>query len=109
MKPDAYYYKAVLWAAENKITSGVSTDRFAPDDACTRCQMATFLFRYAKADKVSIANPFADVKEGEYYYDSVMWAVKENVTSGTSATTFSPEDVCTRGQMVTFLYRLLGK
>ena len=109
VKPDAYYYKAVLWAAENKITSGVSADRFAPDDACTRCQMTTFLFRYSKADKVSVANPFTDVKEGEYYYDSVMWAVKENVTSGTGATTFSPEDICTRGQMVTFLYRLLGK
>lgn len=107
--PGAYYYKAVLWAKENGIAFGVGDHIFAPDAPCTRSQMTAFLFRFADGNKVSIANPFTDVKEGVWYYDSVMWAVFEGVTTGTSATTFAPESVCDRAQMVTFLYRLLGK
>ena len=109
VKEGAYYYDAVLWAVEQKITSGTSATTFSPDASCTRAQMVTFLWRAAGSPKVENGkNPFADVKTDAYYYDAVLWAVEKGVTSGTSATTFSPDATVTRGQTVTFLYRNAG-
>ena len=103
---DAYYYDAVLWAAENGITGGVDDTHFAPNATCTRAQAVTFLWRAvgSPAPKSS-ENPFTDVKAGSYYYDAVLWAVENGITNGTSATTFSPDATCSRGQIVTFLWR----
>ena len=109
VKEGAYYYDAVLWAVEQKITSGTSATTFSPDASCTRAQMVTFLWRAAGSPKVENGkNPFTDVKADAYYYDAVLWAVEKSVTSGTSATTFSPDATVTRGQTVTFLYRNAG-
>ena len=107
VKEDSYYYKAVLWAVENGITKGTSDTTFSPNDTCTRGQTATFLYRYAGSPAVNGRNYFNDVNETDYYYDAVVWAASEGITTGTSATTFSPADFCTRGQIVTFLYRYL--
>lgn len=103
--PGAYYYNAVLWAVEQGITNGTSADRFSPEDIVTRGQTVTFMFRAAKAQAVTGDNPFVDVSAGEYYADAVQWAVSRSITNGTSATTFGPGEGCTRGQIVTFLYR----
>lgn len=109
VKEGAYYYDAVLWAVEQKITSGTSATTFSPDASCTRAQMVTFLWRAAGSPRVENGkNPFTDVKADAYYYDAVLWAVEKGVTSGTSATTFSPDATVTRGQTVTFLYRNAG-
>ena len=109
VKEGAYYYDAVLWAVEQKITSGTSATTFSPDASCTRAQMVTFLWRAAGSPKVENGkNPFTDVKADAYYYDAVLWAVEKGVTSGTSSTTFSPDATVTRGQTVTFLYRNAG-
>lgn len=105
VKPDAYYYKAVLWAVENKVTAGVSATQFAPDEECTRGQIMTFIHRAAGSPSVSGSNPFRDVKTSDYFYRPVLWAVRNEITAGTSITTFSPNQACTRGQIVTFLYR----
>ena len=103
---DAYYYDAVLWAAENGITGGVDDTHFAPNATCTRAQAVTFLWRAAgsPAPKSGV-NPFTDVKAGSYYYVAVLWAVENGITDGTSATTFSPDAPCSRAQIVTFLWR----
>ena len=101
-----YYYSAVLWAAENEITSGTSATTFSPDDTCTRAQIVTFLWRYrGRPEPVEANNPFGDVSKSVYYAKAVLWAAGNGVTSGTSASTFSPDDTCTRAQVVTFLYR----
>ena len=100
----AYYYTAVLWAVENGITAGTSATTFSPDATCTRAQIMTFLYR-AVGTTPSGNNPFTDVADNAYYANAVLWAVKEGVTAGTSATTFSPDAACTRAQIVTFLYR----
>lgn len=105
---DAYYYKAVMWAVENGITVGTSDTTFSPNTECTRAQIVTFLWRSQKSPTIFTANPFTDVDFKAYYIDAVLWAVKNEITSGTSATTFSPEADCTRAQIVTFLYRCLG-
>ena len=107
--PSAYYYDAVMWAVENGITSGTSSTTFSPDASCTRAQAVTFLWRAAGSPKpASAANRFTDIRSGEYYYDAVLWAVEQGITSGTSESTFSPNAVCSRGQIVTFLYRAAG-
>ena len=106
---DSYYYKAVLWAVEKGIAKGTSETTFSPNDTCTRGQTVAFLYRYANSPAVSGSNSFADVSETAYYYNAILWAMSEKVTEGTSATTFSPNDLCTRGQIVTFLYRYMGK
>lgn len=106
---DAYYYEALLWAIETKLTNGTSATTFSPDAICTRGQMATFLYRNAKTPVVTGTHAFTDVKVDAYYNDAVIWAAAEGITVGTSATTFSPDADCTRGQMVTFLYRYLGE
>lgn len=105
----AYYADAVKWAVEKGITTGTSATTFSPEASCTRAQMVTFLWRAAGSPKVENGkNPFTDVKADAYYYDAVLWAVEKGVTSGTSATTFSPDATVTRGQTVTFLYRNAG-
>ena len=105
----SYYETAVQWAVENGITSGTSATTFSPNATCTRAQTVTFLWRSQKSPADGAANAFTDVVEGTYYTDAVKWAVKNGITSGTSATTFSPNADCSRAQIVTFLYRCLGK
>ena len=106
---DAYYAKAVRWAAQQGITSGTSAGVFSPNAPCTRGQMAMFLYAYAKNPAVTGSVPFSDVASGDYFNTAVLWAVNNGITSGTSSTTYSPASVCTRGQMVVFLYQLLNK
>ena len=101
----SYYYDAVLWAVENDITKGTSDTTFSPNMTCTRAQIVAFLWRSEKSPAAGTANPFADVKSAAYYADAVLWAVKENITRGTTNTTFSPDADCTRAQIVTFLWR----
>ena len=101
----SYYYDAVLWAVENGITKGTSDTTFSPNMTCTRAQIVAFLWRSEKSPAAGTANPFADVKSTAYYADAVLWAVKENITRGTTNTTFSPDADCTRAQIVTFLWR----
>ena len=101
----SYYYDAVLWAVENGITKGTSDTTFSPNMTCSRAQIVAFLWRSEKSPAAGTANPFADVKSTAYYADAVLWAVKENITKGTTNTTFSPDADCTRAQIVTFLYR----
>ena len=103
---DSYYEKAVLWAVEKDITRGTTESTFSPEEPCTRGQAVTFLWRAAGSpEPKSAAMPFDDVTEGSYYFDAVRWAVEEGITKGTSATEFSPDAVCSRGQIVTFLWR----
>ena len=101
----SYYYDAVLWAVENGITKGTSDTTFSPNMTCSRAQIVAFLWRSEKSPAAGTANPFADVKSTAYYADAVLWAVKENITKGTTNTTFSPDADCTRAQIVTFLWR----
>ena len=102
----SYYYDAVLWAVENGITEGTSDTTFSPNMICSRAQIVTFLWRAEKSPAAGSSNPFTDVAADAYYADAVLWAVKENITAGTTTTTFSPDDDCTRAQIVTFLYRM---
>ena len=106
---DSYYADAVLWAVENKIVLGVSETKFDPDGICTRAQIVTLLWRAAESPTADSANPFTDVAADAYYADAVLWAVGKEITIGTSGTTFSPNRICTRAEIVTFLYRTLAK
>ncbi len=106
--PSAYYYKAVLWAVGSDITTGTSATTFSPDASCTRAQIVTFIWRASGQQEVSSGNPFADVNSGDYYYNAVLWAVDRGITTGLSATSFGPDAICTRAQIVTFLYRFIG-
>ena len=101
----SYYYDAVLWAVENGITKGTSNTTFSPNMTCTRAQIVTFLWRSEKSPAAGTANPFADVKSTAYYAGAVLWAVENDITKGTTNTTFSPDADCTRAQIVTFLWR----
>ncbi len=103
--PDAYYHTAVLWAVEQGLTTGTAAGVFSPDLQCTRAQIATFLYRFADAPAKGQANPFTDVAAGAYYYDAVLWAVKEGITLGMGDGKFSPDAPCVRAQIVTFLHR----
>lgn len=100
-----YFYHAVLWAVEKGITNGTSLSTFGPNDTVTRNQTVTFLYRNAGSPATSGNNPFTDVPTDTYYASAVQWAVSNNITNGTKPTTFSPNASCTRGQIVTFLYR----
>ena len=100
----SYYAKAVAWAIENGITNGMTETTFAPNATCTRGQSVTFLYRALKGTASGSAN-FTDVKSDAFYADAINWAVANNVTNGTSNTTFSPNADCTRAEIVTFLYR----
>ena len=106
---DAYYYDAVKWAVEKGVTNGVSETLFGPDQACTRAQIVTFLWRAAGSPEPKSGSSFADVATDAYYAKAVAWAVENGITKGTSETTFHPDETCTRAQGVTFLYRALGK
>ena len=105
----AYYYDAVLWAVEQGITTGTSSTTFSPNATVTRGQTVTFLYRFAGQPAVSGSSSFTDVNSSDYYAAAVQWAKEQGITSGTSDTTFSPTSDCTRGQIVTFLYRQLAK
>ena len=105
----SYYYEAVLWAVENGITVGTSATTFSPELTCSRAHIVTFLWRAANSPSVKMANPFTDVAADAYYIDAVLWAVKHKITVGTTLSTFSPDEGCTRAQIVTFLYRAHSK
>ncbi len=106
---NAYYADAVDWAVANGITDGISATQFAPDMVCTRAQMVTFLWRAAGTPApMTRVMPFEDVPYGAYYYDAVLWAYENGITTGTSDTTFSPNAQVTRAQTVTFLWRSVG-
>lgn len=106
----AYYYDAVLWAVEQGITSGMTETTFAPEMSCTRAQAVTFLWRMAGEPKaVNAVNPFADVSSADYFYDAVLWAVEQGITSGMTESTFAPDVTVTRSQMVTLMWRAAGK
>ena len=107
VKAGSWYETAVLWAVENGITSGTSASTFSPDAPCTRAQIVTFLWKAQSAPAAETANGFADVAADAWYFAPVQWAVKNGVTSGTSASTFSPSATCTRAQIITFLYQAM--
>ena len=104
-----FYFDPVYWAADQKITNGTGEKLFSPDDGCTRAQVVTFLWRAAgEPEPAGTVNPFRDVKEGAFYNKAVLWAYENGITRGTSAAAFAPDTTCTRGQIVTFLYRSSG-
>lgn len=105
VQPGAYYYDAVLWAVEQGITAGTTADTFSPDRTVTRGQVVTFLHRSAGSPAAASGTSFTDVEPGAYYAGAVQWAVEQGITSGTTASAFSPNAPCTRAQIVTFLYR----
>ena len=108
LSEDAYYYQAVLWAMEQGITVGTTETTFDPDQTCTRGEAVTFLHRNAGEPVAAGNHGFQDVNGSDYYDNAVQWAKEKSITSGTTETTFSPNARCTRGQIVTFLYRNLG-
>lgn len=103
-----YYTGAVEWAAKNNITNGADSEHFSPENNCTRAEIITFLWRAAGAPKTNYNTGFTDVPEDAFYATAVKWAVRNGVAEGTSNTTFSPDEICTRAQAVTFLYRAAG-
>ena len=105
VKASDYYYDAVLWAAQNGITSGTDAEHFSPNQPCTRAQIVTFLWRAAGSPVVNYAMNMSDVPEGSYYAEAVRWALSEGITTGTTENTFSPDSECTRAQAVAFLFR----
>jgi len=109
VKAGSYYYKAVLWAVENGITTGTSDTTFHPDATVTRGQTVSFLWRAEPGRKTDGKHSFRDVQDTAYYHDAVIWAVENGITNGTGKTTFSPDAACTRAQIVTFLYRCLSE
>ena len=109
VNPGDYFYDAVNWAVEKGITTGTSATTFSPNASCTRAQIVTFLWRASGSPEPKTAsNPFTDVAANAYYRKAVLWAVENGITTGTSATTFSPDAPCTRAQGVTFLWRANG-
>ena len=103
-------HDAIDWAFVHGVTAGTSATTFGPNEGCTRAQVVTFLWRAAGSpEPAESKNPFRDVTENAYYYKAVLWAVENNVTAGTAADKFSPDDTCTRAQIVTFLWRYEGK
>ena len=106
---DAYYAQAIEWAVENGVTAGTTATTFDPDTACTRAQFVTFLWRAMGSPAPTVStNPFQDVDATAYYYQAVSWAVENDITDGTSGTTFSPDEIVTRAQTVTFIWRSDG-
>ncbi len=109
LKPGAFYEKAVAWAVEKGITKGTSDTTFSPDNPCNRGQIVTFLYRFKESPEVEKSeSPFSDLKPGAFYETAVAWAVANKITNGMTPTTFGPDATCTRGQVVTFLYRAMG-
>ena len=107
VKSSDWFYKAVMWAVENGITNGTSSTTFSPNDTVTRGQVVTFLYAMKGKPTVAASNPFTDVKTTDWFYTPVLFAVKNNITTGMTSTTFCPGDGCTRAQIVTFLYRYI--
>ena len=106
----AFYYEPVLWAVENGITTGTTATTFNPTGDLLRAQVVVMLWRAAgMPEPESTVNPFTDVKETAFYYKAVLWAVESGITNGTSATTFGPNGITNRAQVVTFLWRYLGR
>ena len=105
---DSYYYDAVLWGVESGLVKGTGATQFSPQMHCSRAQIVTFLWRAMNTPQAGSQNPFTDVKDDAYYYDAVLWAVKDGVTKGTTDTTFSPKADCTRAQIVVFLWRIFA-
>ena len=106
---DDYFFDSVLWAVDNKITAGTSATTFSPEKVITRAEVVTMLWRAAGSPAPQFdRNPFGDVSADAYYYDAVLWAVENDVTAGTTATTFSPDRLCTRAQVMTMLWRAKG-
>ena len=109
VRQSAYYYDAVRWAVENEITSGVSQTLFCPNRSCTRSEAVTFLWRACGSQTLALTDmPFSDVPDNTWYTTPVLWAVENNITAGTSETTFSPNQKCTRAEIVTFLWHAYG-
>ena len=106
---DSYCFVPVLWAVDEGITNGTSATTFDPGGDLLRAQVVTMLWRHAGSPVVDAQNPFTDVKETDFYYSAVLWAVEQGITNGTSATTFGPGGVTNRAQVVTFLWRYLGQ
>ena len=105
-----WYYDAVEWGVKNKIVNGLTATTFGPKVSCTRGQIVTLIWRAVGEPKAeNPVNKFADVKEGKYYYEAVLWAVEEGIVNGLTDTSFGPEETCTRAQMATFLYRYVGE
>ena len=107
VQSNAYYYKAVLWAYENGIASGMTSTTFEPDAVVDRGQVVTFIWRFEGKPDAQGENPFTDISASSYYYDAVLWAYKNGITSGVTEELFKPADSCTRAQVVTFLYRAM--
>ncbi len=106
---NAYYYPAVVWAADNDVTTGTGATTFSPDSTCTRGQVVTFLWRaMGKPEPVSTVNPFTDVRSTDYFFKAVLWAVEQGITNGTTASTFSPHQTCSNAHIITFLWRTMG-
>ena len=106
--PGDYFYTPVYWAVDNGITSGTSATTFSPYNPCTRGQVMSFLWKANGSPVVGGGNPFMDVTPGDYFYNAVLWAVANGITNGTSSTTFGPYNTCTRGQVMTFLYKAMN-
>ena len=104
------FYNAILWASQKGITAGTTATTFSPNATCTRAQIVTFLYRYAGKPSGNYANPFNDVNQTEHgaYYSAILWAVGKGITTGTTASTFSPSATCNRAEAVTFLYRYVN-
>ena len=106
---DAFYAKAVAWAVENGITSGTGESKFSPNATCTRAQSVTFLYRASGSPAVSGSAEFSDVATNAYYADAVAWAAKKGITTGIGGGLFGSDNDCTRGQIVTFLWRAMAE
>ncbi len=109
VRATAFYADAVVWAVDQEITKGKTAKLFAPKDNCTRGEMVTFLWRAMGCPKATGENTFSDVKNNAFYTEAVIWAAEAGLTTGTAEGHFSPKDTVTRGQTVTFLYRLAGE
>lgn len=105
IKAGEYYYKAVLWAVENGITTGITGTTFEPDGTCTRAQIVMFLWRYFDKPASGGEDPFTDVQRISWFYEPVLWAAQTGITQGNGNGTFLPDDTCTRAQVATFMYR----
>ena len=104
-----YFYNSVLWAASSGVTAGITPTQFAPSSDCTRAQVVAFLWRAAGSpEPTRTAHPFVDVNPNGYYYKAMLWAVEKGITAGVDTTHFAPNNICTRAQIVTFLYRYAG-
>ena len=108
VSPNDYYADSVAWALANGITSGTGDNKFSPNDPCTRAQIITFLWRAKGEPQVPITTTFTDIEPDSYYKMAVVWAVANGITKGTGDDKFSPNDPCTRAQIVTFLHRAMA-